>query len=314
MAIEINEVFNEVQGSDELKSEFISKFAESDFGKDFLGKYKANNTPKYFELDESGKIIPESVDDKIGQLIGHERAKVHSAWDEKISALTGIERPEGETKGWAEKALQNYIDQKTQEAIKEPDKRIKELKEAHISELQKIKDDNMRAQGEWEQKYNSLSDTYVNTQKDGAWSKALSGLDINIGKLDEVQKVFVQSKIEEGKRISSLENDKLVLKDKDGTILRKPNQEDVTPEDFLRKALEPIMNGSGKRNGGGASALDSQGNVNNSAIIGHAKTRSEALNELKEIMQKKGFSPDDKEFRSEFSKLKDSKEYKALSY
>lgn len=310
--MEIEKFLTDVQGSDEHKDAFLSKFAESNMGKNYLDLYVKNNTPKHFNVDDKGQIINDSsLDEKIGAFVGFERSQVHTSRDAKIEALTGVKRNDGETKGYAERALNAWRDSEIEKAKGNPDQALTELKERHVAELQALKDGNLTSVNDWEKKYNTLQNEYTEGKKDNDWNNVVSTLGLDLSKMKSYEQAGVKAIIQGGKGMYHYEDGKGVLKNPDGTIQRKSNQENVTIEDYLRDKLSDVLQPQQTQNGGGYQG-SANGDVGYNGIISGAKTRTEINTKFNELMQKKGVSPRDAEYTKEYAKIMGESAYKAL--
>lgn len=310
---EVNKFFEQVQGSDELKSAFISKFAEVDFGKNFIDKVKENNKVKYFDTDENGKIINnESLDPKIGEFIGFERLNVHTKRDKEIQELTGIDPKEGEGKGYAARALSEWRDKLKESSKSQPNEQIEALKSQYEKDLDSIKKSSSENLNEWEKKYNDLQNEHLNALKKADLGSELSKTGIKVADLDKFQKAFYDAKVEEIKGMISYTDGKMVLKNSEGTVLRKANQEDYVLEDLVNESLQDLITSKPVLNGGGANNGSQQGGLAINSVIQQAAKQSEAYAKLSELLQKQGISRGDEEWNEEFLKLGSSKEYQAL--
>jgi len=314
--MEINEFLQNVQGSDELKSTFISEFTKTDFGKDFLNKYKQNNTPKLFDTDENGRIVNnEKLDPRIGELIGHERKKLHSERDKLIAEITGIQPQEGEEKGFAKRALENWLENNRKKGDTSTEERLKELKNLHVQDLERVRDESGKSIKDWEQKYNDLQNQYQSETKKNIIASATIGMDF--GDLDIVGKKFIESTLKEIEGMISIEEGKAVIKNEDGTIKRKPNQDAYTVEDLVKESLAPLLERQPAKNGGGSkSYVGSNGIISYQQIVDSSSSRGEVQQKISDILQKKGLAKGDAEYRkqltAELINLRKSTNYDAL--
>lgn len=297
--MDVQEFLTSVQGSDAKKDELVTAFAKTDFGSAFLTKYSDNNKEKLFDVDTEGRIINnEKLSPKIGELIGHERKKLHTERDKTLSEITGIALKEGEGKGFSQRALTEYMEANKGKSPADVQSQIEAINQTHIAALEKIKSDNSTLIKGHEEKYNTLQGESQNKEKVNLISTATLGLDL--GDLDPISEKFLKTTLKEIQEVISFEDGKTVLKNEDGTIMRKPNQDEYTVKEFVAEALEPLLSRQKASSGGGSSSYtDSKGGVAHKELVDTCSTRTQVQAKVHETLQKRGLSKSDPEYQKQ---------------